>query len=167
MTIIGEDKPGLVESVALIVTEHGGNWLESRMSRLGGKFAGILRVEVHAAHEKVFIQAVSDFKTQGLSIHVHHDADDRSLSAVDTVQFEAIGQDRPGIVSQITGVLTSHGVNVEELHTERISAPMSAELLFKVTAKLQLPDDYTTDALRSGLEQIAEDLMVDVSFDGV
>ena len=46
MTVIGADRPGLVEMVATRVADHGGNWLESRMCRLGGQFAGILRVEV-------------------------------------------------------------------------------------------------------------------------
>ena len=51
MTVIGQDRPGLVESVAALVAENGGNWLESRMSRLGGHFAGILRVEVPGENE--------------------------------------------------------------------------------------------------------------------
>ena len=48
MTIIGPDRTGLVESVARVVADHGGNWLESRMCRLGGDFAGILRIEIPA-----------------------------------------------------------------------------------------------------------------------
>ena len=46
LTVIGPDRTGLVEAVARHVTAHGGNWLESRMARLAGKFAGILRVQV-------------------------------------------------------------------------------------------------------------------------
>src|SRR4051812_3506563 len=38
MTIIGPDRPGLVELLASLVAEHGGNWLESRMSHLAGQF---------------------------------------------------------------------------------------------------------------------------------
>ena len=49
MTIISPDRTGLVEAVARAVADHGGNWLESRMCRLGGEFAGILRVEIPAA----------------------------------------------------------------------------------------------------------------------
>ncbi|NCF90353.1 MAG: glycine cleavage system protein R, partial [Verrucomicrobiaceae bacterium] len=46
LTVIGADKPGLVERLATIVADHHGNWLESRMARLAGQFAGILQVEV-------------------------------------------------------------------------------------------------------------------------
>ena len=46
LTLIGKDRPGLVEALAATVAEHGGNWVESRMCRLGGEFAGVLRVEI-------------------------------------------------------------------------------------------------------------------------
>ena len=46
LTLIGSDRPGLVEAVAEVIAGHGGNWLESRMAHLAGKFAGILRVEI-------------------------------------------------------------------------------------------------------------------------
>ena len=48
LTLIGPDRPGLVEAVAQPIAANGGNWLESRMAHLGGKFAGILRVDVPA-----------------------------------------------------------------------------------------------------------------------
>lgn len=46
LTAIGDDRPGLVEQLALVVARNSGNWLESSMSQLAGKFAGILRVSV-------------------------------------------------------------------------------------------------------------------------
>ena len=50
LTLIGADRPGLVESLAKRVAAHRGNWVESRMAHLAGQFAGILRVEVPAAN---------------------------------------------------------------------------------------------------------------------
>src|SRR4051812_31414302 len=117
MTLIGADRPGLVESVAAIVTEHGGNWLESRMSRLGGKFAGIVRVEVSAEKEQALASALKNLSTHGLSVVVHSDeAKPASIGA--TTVLEIVGQDRPGIVRQISHALANFGVNVEELQTE-------------------------------------------------
>ena len=46
LTVIADDKPGLVESLSQIIASNSGNWLESSMSQLAGKFAGILRVSV-------------------------------------------------------------------------------------------------------------------------
>ena len=76
----------------------------------------------------------------------------------------SVGQDRPGIVKQISRSLAQHQVNVEELHTERSSAPMSGEMLFQATIEVLAPADCDLAALRQSLEKIAADLMVEIQF---
>src|SRR5947207_15837753 len=100
MTIIGTDRPGLVESVAALVEEHGGNWLESSMSRLGGQFAGILRVEVPADHERVLVSALEALAAKGLRVVVHADQPSPVPEAARLSLLEVVGHDRPGIVRQ-------------------------------------------------------------------
>src|ERR1700722_10563744 len=97
MTVIGDDRPGLVDSVASIVAEHGGNWLESRMSRLGGQFAGIVQGEVPADEEETFSKALKSLDARGLTVLVHS-AQQQAVSARHTNILEIVGQDRPGIV---------------------------------------------------------------------
>lgn len=167
MTVIGRDRPGLVESVANLVTAHGGNWLESRMSRLGGQFAGILRVQVPADREVALASALGSLKVQGLTIVVHTDQPAQPASKDRLMFMELVGQDRPGIVRQISHTLAAYGVNVEELHTECASAPMSGEVLFKANAHLYVPDGCDLGKLRQELEKIASDLIVDISLDKV
>src|SRR6266498_4366947 len=58
MTVIGRDRPGLVDSLAGLVAQHGGNWLDSRMSRLGGQFAGILRVQIPVEREAPLVRSL-------------------------------------------------------------------------------------------------------------
>ncbi len=163
MTIIGPDRPGLVESVAQLVAQHGGNWLESRMSRLGGQFAGILRVEVPHEREQPLQQALQGLKGQGLTIVAHPDQPQLASPRARTNVLEIVGQDRPGIVQQISHALAKHGVNVEELLTECASAAMSGETLFKARARLSIPETCNTSELRRELEKIAADLIVEIS----
>jgi glycine cleavage system regulatory protein len=165
MTMIGADKPGLVESVASLVAEHGGNWLESRMSRLGGQFAGILRVEIPAEKEASLVTALKALESRGLSVVIHTDQSVPAPADRGLALLEIVGQDRPGIVREISHALASHGVNVEELHTECASAAMSGETLFKARAKLLIPETCDMADLRQQLERIAGDLIVDVSFE--
>jgi len=66
MTLIGADQPGLVQLVAARVADHGGNWLESRMSHLGGQFAGIVRVEVPAEKADGLVRALQQLDAAGL-----------------------------------------------------------------------------------------------------
>jgi glycine cleavage system regulatory protein len=164
MTVIGKDRTGLVESLAEIVAGHGGNWLESRMCRLGGEFAGILRIHVPAGRQAELLRALKALESRGLSVVAH--ADEKSVPATDggpLTLLEIVGHDRPGIVREISRVLAAQGVNVEELSSECVSAAMSGETLFKARVRLQLPARCDSAALRRELEKIASDLVVDIS----
>ena len=165
MTVIGKDRTGLVESVARLVAAHGGNWLESRMSRLGGEFAGILRVDVPADRRAALERALAVLAD--LTVVVRVDESAQPPGERELASLEVVGPDQPGIVREISRTLATHGVNVEELATECISAPMSGEALFQARAKLQLPAGVTVTALRQSLEQALRGLTVEVTLAGL
>jgi glycine cleavage system regulatory protein len=166
MTVIGADRPGLVQMVAARVADHGGNWLESRMCRLGGQFAGILRVEVPAERRDELVAALQTLETDGLNVIIHAEGDDASRAndgaegSLATV--ELVGTDRPGILRSISGVFAAHGVNVEELASERSNAPMDGGVLFHARATVFVPANVRLANVRTDLEKIAADLMVDL-----
>jgi glycine cleavage system regulatory protein len=160
MTVIGPDRTGLVESVASLVTEHGGNWLESRMCRLGGEFAGIVHVALPAAQRPALEAALG--KLAGLAIVVHGDGPVQSSAPAVLIALEVVGQDRPGIVREITRALSAQGINVEELATECVSAPMSGETLFQARAKILVPASVALDKLRQSLESGLSGLTVEL-----
>jgi glycine cleavage system regulatory protein len=164
MTVIGPDRTGLVESVARAVADHGGNWLESRMCRLGGEFAGILRVEIPADKKSALLAALQGLQENGLQIVIRDDKPVSASASGKQTKLEIVGGDRPGIVREITSALARANVNVEEFFSELVSAPMSGETLFKASARLQLPEGCDLATLKRDLEKIAADLLVDVSF---
>jgi glycine cleavage system regulatory protein len=162
LTVIAKDRPGLVESLARVITENSGNWLESRMAHLGGQFAGILRVSVLAESAEKFVQALRSLENSGLKIQFAADAPVENSSVERRAELRLVGQDRPGIVRQISQALARHGVNVEELSTECSSAPMTGETLFHTTAEIGIPENCKISDLRAEFEKIAADLMVDI-----
>jgi glycine cleavage system regulatory protein len=162
LTILGPDRPGLVESIARLVAEHEGNWLESRMAHLAGQFAGILRVEVEESRAESLTQSLAGLTKSGLDTVVHPDPAIALPADRPLVKLDLLGQDRPGIVRQISGVLAALGVNVEELNTHCRAAAETGQPLFHATADLRLPPDVSEDDLRIALENVAADLMVDV-----
>ena len=164
MTIIGPDRTGLVESVARVVADHGGNWLESRMCRLGGEFAGILRIELPAEKRRMLLDALQALQSRGLTVVVRPDEAAASATPGRQTKLEIVGHDHPGIVREITSALARANVNIEEFSSECVSAPMSGETLFKAAARLQLPERCDLAALKTDLEKIAADLLVDISF---
>lgn len=160
MTVIGKDRTGLVESVARLVADHGGNWLESRMCRLGGEFAGIVRVTVPRSQQPALEAALG--KLAGLTIVVRRDEPAPSDAQAVLVALEVMGQDRPGIVREVTHALANQGINVEELATECVSAPMSGEALFQARAKISVPANVALDKLRQTLESGLAGLTVEL-----
>lgn len=165
MTVIGKDRPGLVQTVARVVAEHGGNWLESRMCQLGGEFAGILRIHVAAERQAALETALRELQRQGLSVVVQPDRGSPPVTEYKSVKLEIVGQDRPGIVNQISSALAQYQINVEEFSSECASAPMTGETLFKAQAHLQIPSACKLAEVQAELEKIAGDLMVDISLE--
>jgi len=164
MTILGPDRTGLVESVARVVADHGGNWLESRMCRLGGEFAGILRIELPVEKRSALLHALQSLQGTGLTVVVRPDEAAVAAAPGRQVKLELVGHDRPGIVREISSALARASVNVEEFSSECVSAPMSGETLFRAGARLQLPPQCDLAKLKMDLERIAADLLVDIEF---
>ncbi len=170
MTLLGKDRPGLVESIAQVVAEHGANWVESQMAHLAGQFAGILRVEVAENGADALTDALRKLDDRSLELVIHSNAiqpnsAESEPTRVPLVRLELVGQDRLGIVREITHVLAAAGVNVEEFTTERTTAPTTGQLLFQATALLRIPPNVSQPELRHKLEQLAADLMVEISLE--
>jgi len=162
LTLLGPDRPGLVELVAGVIAAHGGNWLESRMSHLAGKFAGILRAELPAERVAAATAALAALEGRGLKVIVETAARLEPPPAEQGMDLELVGLDRPGIVREISQLLATNGVNVEELTTNRVSAPMSGEMLFEARAHVRVPAATDVAKLRAALERLASDLVVEV-----
>ncbi|MDP1524770.1 MAG: ACT domain-containing protein [Rhodocyclaceae bacterium] len=160
LTVIGDDRPGLVEELAIAISTHGGNWLEASMSQLSGKFAGIVEVAVPAAEAAELKTTLSGLK--GLKVSVESAAAQKSALAGRRLSLNLVGHDRIGIVREVSQVLASHAVNVEDLQTRTSSAPMSAEILFHCEAELTASPDFNARELKAALEKLSDDLMVEI-----
>jgi glycine cleavage system regulatory protein len=165
LTLLGPDRPGLVEALAEPIAAHGGSWLESRMAHLAGQFAGILRVEVPDEQAAALVEALRRLDDRGLRVTVEREARPAAAPARRTLVVDLVGLDRPGIVREISRALAERGVNIEELVTDRTPAPMSAELLFRARARVNVPAGLDAGELRGRLERLAQDLMVQVTLE--
>ena len=117
LTIIAADKPGLVERIAQNIAAHGGNWLESRMAHMAGQFAGILRVSVPAENRQALVGALEDLSTHGIRVLVGEGSTGQAFTSKPIV-MTLVGNDRSGIVREITALLSKQGVNLESLSTD-------------------------------------------------
>ncbi len=166
LTVIGEDRPGLVEALAELITAHEGSWEESRMARLAGHFAGVVQVNLPTARAPHFVEALPGLADRGLEVSVvDSDWSMVELDRRERFRLELLGQDRPGIVREISHALASLGVSVQELSTRVESAPMSGERLFRADAELAPPAGVELESVREALERLADELMVDVTLE--
>lgn len=164
LTLIGVDRPGLVRAISDVASRHGANWEASRMARLGGKFAGLLLVTLEPARAESLRRDLEGLSDHGLTVVVEESARVEPRKDWVAVRLELVGTDRVGITHQVAQTLAELGVNVDELSTECSSAPMSGGELFKLSALLACPPSIAMDRLRSELERLENDLMVDINW---
>ncbi len=161
LTAIARDRPGVVEALAEIVAGHAGNWVDSSMARLGGEFAGILRITIDDDRVKALEQALAELGAEGIDVTVHRDrAPDEPRGH--HARLELTGLDHPGIVLEVSRVLARHGVSIDELQTSVFPGSMGGEPMFSAKADIVLPADLDTEDLRDALELLANDIMVEI-----
>jgi glycine cleavage system regulatory protein len=163
LTLIGPDRPGLVEVLAAAVADHDGNWEQGRMTHLAGQFAGILQVSVPEARAEALRNALAGLSEVGLRVVSEATLGADAARSRRTFHLEVMGNDRPGIVRALAAALSARSVNVEQFESVCEEAPMTGGMLFCANAVLHVPDQLDIDELRSALEALGDDLMVDVA----
>jgi len=165
LTVVADDHPGIVEELSDALATHGGNWTESSMMTLAGKFAGILLAHVPEERADSFLRVLDSLEVGGMQIVAQRSDAPAHPDSTREYSIELVGQDRPGIVHEITGVLSRFGINVQELETTVQSASMSGESLFIAHARILVPDDVPMEKLREEMEELANELMVDIELE--
>lgn len=159
MTVLAPDRTGIVQSLSQTVADHGGNWLESRMARLAGQFAGILRIEISQEKAASLIAALE--AVDGISIQATIEAL-REDPLLEHLTLDVMGNDRPGIVQALSAAVASVGANLEDLQTALESAPMAGHSIFHAKGIVALPEDLAPGILIEAIEDVGEDLNVKV-----
>lgn len=158
-TFVGDDRPGLVEQMAAIVGDHGGNWLESRLAKMAGKFAGIVRITVDTDCLESLTAALGSL--QGLNVVVQ--SDQAQAAAANPLRtIHVIGNDRPGIVREVARALAARSLNIVDLESDVTSAPMAGIPLFEATVEFEAPATMDIDQLQAALDVVSEQLDVDI-----
>ena len=165
LSVAGSDRPGLTRALAGAVASVGGNWLESHLSRLGGLYVGSVLVALAPEAVEGLRAAVAAVDAAGLEVRIVP-ALDLAPAAGETLGFVVVGADRPGIVKEVTAVLSGLGANIESFRTWISAEPHSGAPLFHLEARLRLPTGLAADTVQAALEAISGEIMVDVALTG-
>jgi glycine cleavage system regulatory protein len=137
------------------------------MAHLAGQFAGILRASVPEANAAALRTALQGLTSRGLQVVIARSSTDAPAPAARWLMLDLVGNDHPGIIRDLAHTLAQRGINIEELQTACTSAPMTGAMLFKATARLRVPREVAVADLRTALEQLAHDLVVDITLEGL
>ena len=165
LTVIADDQPGVIHAVSRVLHEHDGSWTQSSMSSLAGQFAGILLASVPSDRSQACLDQLHGLESEGLHVIAHVSSEAPEAEESREYNLDLVGNDRPGIVHDITTLLANHKVNVHNLETLVESASMGGGEIFRASAQLVLPASVDIETIESEIEELANDLMVDISFE--
>jgi glycine cleavage system regulatory protein len=162
LSAVGSDRPGLTQVLAEAILGAHGNWLESHLSHLGGKYVGSVLVEVEQDRLPALTDAIGQIDASGLHVSMVA-AGEPVHSPGYPLSIEVVGQDRPGIVREVTAVLSRLGVNIEDFVSSTQKSAWSGEPIFRCEARVRVPTETGFEQVQSALEAISGEIMVDLA----
>ncbi len=159
LTLIGDDKPGLIDSIAQCIIDAQGNWLKSSFCQLSGQFAGFVEVMLPKDKHNDLVRACHQLSHLKITL-VPTQNREETLDLPATILVTA--NDRQGIVSDIASTLKQFDINITEMNTQCGSAPNWGSPLFTAKVKITMADGTDLDSVKAAIEDITDDLMVEI-----
>ena len=159
ISAIGSDRPGIVSEISGVITSHGGNVEESRMTRLGSDFAIIMLVSVAPDWVESLIVALQAINE--LTI-ITKPTKTQEAEKGKQFQIDLTGADNEGIVKVLSKYLAGESINILEMKTHISNAPVTGTPLFNLTALTSIPENINISNIQSDLNRIAQKLGVGI-----
>ena len=159
LTILGPDRTAIVDSLSSTVAEHGGSWQASQMARLSGHFAGLVQITCLNEKADALTTALESLSSAELQISVARE-ESASNEERSSYHLDVLGNDRPGILSEVTRALRTLEANIVEMETRLEPAPESGHGIFRTLATVTLAKTADPSELSQALEELSPDLQV-------
>lgn len=118
LTVVGEDRPGIVAALTQALFTLGAQLGEASMVRLGGNFTIMLMVNTDAPMPALEETLAPLMQSMGLRLHLDPIKAHLHEHLEPNVQVTVFGADRPGIVAEVTGALAQAGFNILDLNSD-------------------------------------------------
>jgi glycine cleavage system transcriptional repressor len=162
LTASGTDRPGVLEEFTKVLLHFDANVETSRVARLGGAFAMLMMVSAPEEKLEVLQEAVAQLGIAKYDVisRLTEVTEHEEGSSDTSLGITVAGADHIGIIHQISSYLAEQGINVENMSTEVVAAPMSGSPLFTMSAMLRVPNKLTVDDVKEALEFIGDEVGV-------
>jgi glycine cleavage system transcriptional repressor len=163
LTAIGPDQVGLVEKIAEFISRHGCNIEDSKMAVFCGEFAVIVLISGDGVNLVKVGRDYREIETEtGLAIAIKTPVTRAAPGAFLPYKLTASCMDHPGIVYQISAVLSSVGINIESMETKTYAAPISGTPIFQLEAEIAVPARTNINQLRARFAEIQKEENIDI-----
>ena len=163
LTAVGPDRVGLVEKIAAFIARHGCNIEDSKMAVFCGEFAVIVLISGDGTKLVKIASDYHEIETEtGLTISIKTPAVRKTEDSYLPYKLTASCMDHPGIVYQISNVLSGMGVNIESMETKTYAAPISGTPIFQLEADLTVPTRTNIAELRERFGDIQRQENIDI-----
>jgi len=159
MTATGFDRPGIVSEISGIITSHGGNVEESRMSKMGSDFAIIMFVTISKDWEESLEVALQSIKNLTITTKC---TKSYKPSDYNKYQIDLKGADNEGIVKVLSEYLADKSINIIEMNSHISPAPVTGAPLFNLNSIISIPEDIIIEEIDAELEAISSKLGVEL-----
>jgi len=159
ISFITADRPGIVKVLSDLISEHKANWKKSSLHQMSGVFAGVIEIAVPAENAENLADKLAELP--GFKMQIEH-VQQQASTPETLLVLELTANDRAGIVQEISSTIHHHGGNLLKLVSTQESAPHAGHELFKAKVTISA-DKNNIEPMIDALENLADDLMVDIS----
>lgn len=154
VTVVGNDRPGIVAGVTRVLYEAGCNLLDASSTILHGHFSMVLIVLIQEDQTPEGLEAQLGVVEEDLHLRIAvRSVEDAALEVRPATHIVSVyGADRPGIVFKVADALAQAGVNITALSSRVIGSddqPVYA-LMLEVAAEGDVAPQV--EALREQLD---------------
>lgn len=158
LTIIGRDRAGVVAELADVVRFHEANWKRSELAEIAGTFAGVVVVEVDDDRVDELLTNLLILREQGLHITAQQIEEPAEAPEALDVRLRFTGDDRPGIVHEISTTISGFGINILRLGTVVGPTGTDGGNGFEITTHLSVPIVVDLDAVLDAVGTLTDNL---------
>jgi len=166
LTIIGRDRAGVVASLADVVRFHEGNWKRSELAEIAGTFAGVVVVEVGDDRVDELLTNLLVLRDQGVHVTAQQVETPSSAPDAEEVSLRLTGDDRPGVIHEISTAISDAGISISRLGTVT-DLPDDGGKRFEITARLSVPIGTDIDGVLDAIGAVATRLAIAVDVEDV
>ncbi len=157
ISVIGPDLPGILKQLTEVTHDRGGRWMNSKISNMDGRFMALIKIDVPREEQNGLQSALQQLEEVEVTIHP---LSPPPRHGTVNAAFRIDAQDQPGLLNDISQLMASHSINIEQLESHRLGVSDTGQNLFTAKLQVTLPTELDPASLARELEALNDHIVV-------